>query len=52
MSDEQKQILRLVADLARAAAEWRGGAHEGVAYTDSQWREKLEVIAKRAEALL
>lgn len=46
-----KELAELIADLAREAAKVEGGAHEGVIYTNSNWRSRLEDIARRADAL-
>lgn len=43
------EILTLIARLARATAEWRGGHYDGASYTDARWRSELEAIAKEAE---
>lgn len=52
MSDEQyREVLRLIAELAEVTAEWRGGANEGVAYTEHRWRLELANIAARARRL-
>jgi hypothetical protein len=46
------EVLQLIAELARETAAWRGGTHEGVAYTAAEWRGRLEQIARRAESLM
>lgn len=52
MNDEQyRELLRLIAELAEATAEWRGGANEGVVYTEHRWRLELASIAARARRL-
>lgn len=48
---ESKAILALIADLAKATAEWQGGSNMGCAYTSFDWRKKLGDIATRAERL-
>jgi hypothetical protein len=46
-----KEILELIAELARETAEWDGGSSSGVVYTSAHWRKRLKEIARKADEL-